>query len=71
MTEKQIKEFSVPIYNGQTGTVVKILDANSIVVEIDNGNTVIITKDELKELTLGYCISLYKSQGSTIPYTIS
>lgn len=70
MTEKQIKEFSVPIYNGQTGTVVKILDANSIVVEIDNGNTVIITKDELKELTLGYCISLYKSQGSTIPYTI-
>ncbi len=52
------------VYNGDIGTIVEVdVVENEIVVDFD-GNIVNYTKDNFDSITLGYCISVHKSQGS-------
>lgn len=52
------------VYNGDIGTIIAVdIIENEIVVDFD-GNIVNYTKDNFDSITLGYCISVHKSQGS-------
>lgn len=55
-------------YNGDIGVVKNIKEDESGCVELsiewDNGNTVVVSKEDLSSITLGYSMSIHKSQGS-------
>ncbi|AYC29710.1 ATP-dependent RecD-like DNA helicase [Paenisporosarcina cavernae] len=64
------------VFNGDMGEVISIFRANEtiekqelIVVDFD-GNEVTYTRSDLNQLTLAYCCSIHKSQGSEFPIVI-
>lgn len=67
-----------PIYNGNTGIIKKIdvdykmksHDDVILTIDFDGIGRVGLSKDDLKSIQLGYCITVHKSQGSTIPFVI-
>ena len=61
---------SVPIYNGNMGEVIEV-GFDYLKVDFYNIGEVYIYKSHLENIALGYAITVHKSQGSTIPYTIS
>ena len=61
---------SAPIYNGNMGEVVEV-GFDYLKVDFYNIGEVYIYKSHLENIALGYAITVHKSQGSTIPYTIS
>ena len=60
-----------PIYNGNMGIVTSINhQAMEIEIDFENVGKVTIDSGSLDSIQLGYAISIHKSQGATIPYTI-
>lgn len=62
------------VFNGDIGTIVEIdvqqpRHKSSLIVDFD-GNIVEFTYDNFDKLTLAYCISVHKSQGSEYPIVI-
>lgn len=63
--------YDLDIYNGNVGEVIKVDSENKMItVEFDGRGIVDIEGKALDSLDLGYAISVHKSQGSTLPYTI-
>ena len=61
-----------PIYNGNLGTILSIDSINEeMIVGMDSGEEIIFNKPMLMNVNLGYAITIHKSQGSTIPSTIT
>lgn len=58
-----------PIYNGNTGVVIKVTNDN-IVVHFDGIGEVLIEGSAIENIQLGYAITVHKSQGSTIKCVI-
>jgi len=62
---KNLPDFDV--YNGDIGKISSITHygKNEYEVEVSfNNNTLVYTKEEMKQVRLAYCISIHKSQGS-------
>lgn len=63
-----------PIYNGNTGIIKKIdlddLDGTIMRIYFDGIGLIHIKKRDIKNIDLGYCMTVHKSQGSTIPFVI-
>ncbi|MCX7726494.1 MAG: ATP-dependent RecD-like DNA helicase, partial [Chitinispirillaceae bacterium] len=60
----QIKNnYEKNVFNGDIGIIVDIIEDSGIIVNFE-GNVVIYDPSTLDELTLAYCISIHKSQGS-------
>lgn len=64
------------VYNGDIGIIIEIINArddydgqNRIIVDFD-GIIVEYTSDTFANITLGYCISVHKAQGSEYPIVI-
>lgn len=54
---------SIPVFNGNVGVVVDIIDDCNMIVDFDNIGSVIVDKSMLKSIELGYTISVHKAQG--------
>lgn len=65
-TENKIQ----PIFNGQMGTVVAIEDGLPIVDFGKSVGLIVIPRDHLRAIELGYCITTHKSQGSQFDHVI-
>ena len=57
------------IYNGNMGEVVDV-GYDYLVIDFYNIGEVTVRGSQLEQIALGYAITVHKSQGSTIPYTI-
>lgn len=57
------------VYNGDIGFVTAVRN-NGVDVLFDDGKLVFYSDGDLDELTLAYCISVHKSQGSEFPVVI-
>ena len=64
--EKVIK----PIFNGNMGEVVDIINDETILVDFYNIGEVIVDAKQIQHIALGYAITIHKAQGSTIPYVV-
>lgn len=68
----------LPIYNGNTGIIEKITERvgnnnksyYEMIVKFDGIGRVLLKDGDIKSIQLGYCITVHKSQGSTIPCVI-
>ena len=58
------------VFNGDMGVVKKIEDDGSIELLMEDGKSVILDRAERKSLTLGYAITVHKSQGGEKPVII-
>jgi exodeoxyribonuclease V alpha subunit len=56
------------IYNGDIGVIEKVMDKH-IIIHVDD-KYYVYTKTKLKKLSLGYCLSTHKSQGSESDYVL-
>lgn len=65
---KDIHDKEVNLYNGNTGIIRKVYK-DSIVVNFDN-KIVELHKSELKNIELGYCYTIHRSQGSAAKQVI-
>ncbi len=57
------------VFNGDIGMVVNV-DKELVAVEYDDGKMVKYVASDIEELTLAYCVSVHKSQGSEFPVVI-
>lgn len=57
------------IYNGNMGEVVEV-GYDYLIIDFYNIGEVTVRGSQLEQIALGYAITVHKSQGSTIPYTI-
>ena len=64
--EKVIK----PIFNGNMGEVIDIINDETILVDFYNIGEVIVDAKQIQHIALGYAITIHKAQGSTIPYVV-
>ncbi|WP_347283998.1 AAA family ATPase [Lactobacillus taiwanensis] len=68
----------IPIYNGNTGIVknIEVDEKNGetkdirMVIDFDGIGEVLVENSAVRNIQLGYCITVHKSQGSTIPCVI-
>lgn len=69
----------LPIFNGNTGTIEKIdiekdgdgkVSDVEMVIKFDGVGRVLVRKAAIKNIQLGYAMTVHKSQGSTIPNVI-
>lgn len=67
LSEEDVSDSS--IVNGQIGVVVEIVK-NGMIVNFDD-DLIYISKNKLNNILLGRALSIHKSQGSSIDYTIS
>ena len=58
------------VFNGNTGTIVKIEPYKKLMYIEFDGVTVVYEESDLGNLSLGYAISIHKSQGSSAKYVI-
>lgn len=56
------------VMNGQTGIIRQVLD-DGLIIQFDE-ELIYYSKKKIYNLLLGYCISIHRSQGSTIDYSI-
>lgn len=57
------------IYNGNMGEVIEV-GYDYLIIDFYNIGEVKVKGSQLEQIALGYAITVHKSQGSTIPYTI-
>lgn len=68
----------IPIYNGNTGIIksIEVDEKNGktknvrMVIDFDGIGEVLVENSAVRNIQLGYCITVHKSQGSTIPCVI-
>lgn len=68
-------EFIIPIFNGNTGIIESIeivmnnneVSHKSMIINFDGVGRVLVEDHDIRSIQLGYCITVHKSQGSTIP----
>ncbi|MEY8736477.1 AAA family ATPase [Lactobacillus sp. AN1001] len=68
----------IPIYNGNTGIIRSIeideqdgkVKNRRMVIDFDGIGEVLVENSAIKNIQLGYCITVHKSQGFTIPCVI-
>jgi conjugative relaxase-like TrwC/TraI family protein len=57
------------VMNGSTGTVVRCNPAGqTLTVRLDSGPVITISATTYPHITLGYAVTVHKSQGQTVPY---
>ena len=57
------------IFNGNIGYI-KSITQEAMVINLTEQGDVILARDEWYNIQLGYCCTVHKTQGSTIPYVI-
>lgn len=60
----------VPIFNGNLGIVVQIIDESMMIVDFERIGRVVIPSEHFGSIALGYAITCHKSQGSGFKYVI-
>lgn len=58
-----------PVFNGDIG-IVKVIESKEMIIDFKIAGRLIIPREHLSFIQLGYAITVHKSQGSTIPYVI-
>lgn len=66
----KVKKVIKPIFNGNMGEVIDIINDETILVDFYNIGEVIIDAKQIQHIALGYAITIHKAQGSTIPYVV-
>lgn len=67
----ETKAVDPPIFNGNTGTIISMApDLSSILIDFDGIGEVEVPNKLIKNLTLGYCATMHKTQGMTLKSTI-
>lgn len=64
-----IYDQEVAIYNGNTGTIERIIDDKNIIINFKD-ELIKYEKSDLEQLLLGYAMSIHKSQGDSCDYVI-
>ncbi|MBN2490818.1 MAG: ATP-dependent RecD-like DNA helicase [Planctomycetes bacterium] len=64
-----VNDYEKGVFNGDVGTVVRILEGDRITVEID-GAPVEYEAADLDDLTLAYAVTVHKAQGSEYPAVV-
>lgn len=65
--------YNLDVFNGFTGIVLAINDDDrnpSVLVDFDGQHVLYQEKDDIKQLALGYCMTVHKSQGSQFQYGV-
>ena len=62
--ESGVLEMGEGVFNGDIGFISEVEMENELSVTFDDGRTVRYAKGDLANLTLAYCITIHKSQGS-------
>lgn len=62
-------EVTKNIFNGNMGEVLEV-GYDFLVIDFYNIGEVMVRGKQLEQIALGYAITIHKSQGSTIPYTV-
>lgn len=62
-------EVTKNIFNGNMGEVLEV-GYDFLVIDFYNIGEVVVRGKQLEQIALGYAITIHKSQGSTIPYTV-
>ena len=65
----EILKIDLMIANGETGTIVEIKD-DTVFIRFDDG-LVAYDKEQMTNVSLGYALTIHKSQGSSIPVVIA
>ena len=65
----EILKIDLMIANGETGTIVAIKD-DTVFIRFDDG-LVAYDKEQMTNVSLGYALTIHKSQGSSIPVVIA
>lgn len=68
LTEEDVADKIV--MNGQLGVVREIIDNEGMLVQFDE-DLIFVNKGKINHMLLGYAMSVHKSQGSTVNYTIN
>lgn len=72
--------YDLEVYNGEIGVIVDIRSfSDNVSISVDYGpdeknkdsRVVVYSKNEIEELTLAYCMTIHKSQGSEFPAVIT
>lgn len=67
----QIKNnYKKGVYNGDTGKILMVRQDYGLRILFDNGDTIDYKIKELNQISLSYCLSVHKSQGSEYKYLI-
>lgn len=63
--------YNLGVFNGFTGTVISVDEsAGILLVDFDGLVITYSTSEHIKQLTLGYCMTVHKSQGSQFQYGV-
>lgn len=60
---------ATPIFNGDVGTVVKI-EEDKVFIDFDLRGVIVVFKDHIYNIKLGYSFTTHSAQGLSIPYVI-
>lgn len=55
---------TIPVYNGNIGIIKNIIDEDYVIIYFQNIGNIVMSKVDLKNVELGYAITVHKSQGS-------
>jgi exodeoxyribonuclease V alpha subunit len=67
----RVSETGTGVFNGDMGTIMRIDHKNQCIeVLFDDERCASYSQQQLEELTLAYCISIHKSQGSEFPIVV-
>jgi exodeoxyribonuclease V alpha subunit len=65
-----VNNYDLAVFNGDIGFIVQIENKNQVTVEFPTKTVKYTTDEHLNQLSLAYCITIHKSQGSEFPVVI-